>query len=171
MAKKEKTYHSTLNYSTYFLGTIPFYHLYPTWVIFRLVVMSLRAQSLLNLKMYKLKKHELKVMQQCCLTHLVNYSICVLLWKQLQGCRRTLKRNFYKKFVLFFSVFRIRDILVKIRIFGSVPTFDHWIELQILLFLSVAFKTSTKNYYFSLLVFMHIPFWRYIYIILQIKKL
>ena len=30
----------------------------------RLLVMSMRAQSLLNLKMYKLKKHELKELQK-----------------------------------------------------------------------------------------------------------
>ena len=32
--------------------------------IFRLVVLSLRAQSLLNLKLYKMKRHELKDYQK-----------------------------------------------------------------------------------------------------------
>ncbi len=41
-------------------------------------------------------------------------------------------------------VFRIRDILVRIRI----RTFDWWIRPRILLFSSVTFRTETKNHFF-----------------------
>ncbi len=38
--------------------------------------MSLRAQSLLNLKMYKLKKHELKVIQAWSSSSAASYRAC-----------------------------------------------------------------------------------------------
>ncbi len=52
------------------------------------------------------------------------------------------------KEVFFYSVFRSRDILVRIRIRGSLPL-TYGIQLRILFFSSVTFKTSTKNKFFA----------------------
>ncbi len=72
------------------------------------------------------------------------------------------------------AVFQIRDILVRIRISGSVPLTNgsgygayQRIRLRILLFSSVTFKTPRKNNFFS---FFCLFLWRYIYIILQRKN-
>jgi hypothetical protein len=63
------------------------------------------------------------------------------------------------------DAFRIRDILERIRILGSVP--HKRIRIRILLFSSVIVKMQTKNFLFSSNFFLLITFLRYIYFILH----